>query len=344
MSNESVSPLFSITPLVKKSKPPVVIVGLPRSGSSFLSNVLSQLDDWYVFDDLYAYQQVKSMKIKDDQYLTSAQIKQLLNKLGWSLRARIKHNNYSFQHDCTWDDVDKMEECAFQTFEGQDVLWDQVLEEWLTRIALHHDRHNWGYKTPQDFMHMDALHDLFPEIKFVFLVRNPRKVMSSFKNLPEEKGVDGTNRQYHPLAYALYWKMAYQKVTKFIKTKKAPVHIIQFEKLVANPDEQAQQLASFLDTKMSKAIEVKNKNTSFQGQKKRNLTATEVWICQLITGKYMQEMGYKIEENIRPQFKDLSEILNITSKFSVYQIERLSSYRSSLKQVSIVNYLKNLFA
>ena len=35
---------------------PLIIVGLPRSGTSFLAHVLSAIDDWYVFDDLYCVQ------------------------------------------------------------------------------------------------------------------------------------------------------------------------------------------------------------------------------------------------------------------------------------------------
>ena len=53
---ETESPLFAISPVVSEPKPsPVVVVGLPRSGSSFLSYVISQIDDWYVFDDLYLF-------------------------------------------------------------------------------------------------------------------------------------------------------------------------------------------------------------------------------------------------------------------------------------------------
>ena len=56
-------PLFSSQPVTAKDthSAPVIVVGMPRSGSSFLSHVLSQLPGWYVFDDLYLQDKVKEI-------------------------------------------------------------------------------------------------------------------------------------------------------------------------------------------------------------------------------------------------------------------------------------------
>ncbi|WP_107666876.1 hypothetical protein [Cyanothece sp. BG0011] len=62
-SKSPTSPLFSTTPVVEQSTPPVIVVGLPRSGSSFLAHTLSTLKDWYVFDDLMIYQKVQGLDI-----------------------------------------------------------------------------------------------------------------------------------------------------------------------------------------------------------------------------------------------------------------------------------------
>ena len=36
----------------QETTPPVIVVGLPRSGSSYLAHVLSCLEGWFIFDDL----------------------------------------------------------------------------------------------------------------------------------------------------------------------------------------------------------------------------------------------------------------------------------------------------
>jgi Sulfotransferase family len=332
--------LFTNTSVVTEYKPPVVVVGLPRSGSSFLSYVLSTLDDWYVFDDLYAYQSAQTLKILN-KTLTAQEIKSFLLKMGWPVKARIKWENNFLKPQCSWEDVDLMQQKISEYFsEQKNVYWHQVLEEFLSRLAVYHGSTQWGYKTPQDFMHMNHLTDLFPGIRFIFIVRDPRKMMNSLKNLPMNKGGDGDRRQYHPLAYALYWKMAQDKVFNFIDNGRAPVKIIKFEDLVSNPDLIANNLAEFLNTKVNRNINKDKGNTSFQGQQKLEFTSTENWICELINKNYLERLGYEIL-NTPPRLQDIGEIVNLSCQFTFYQIQRIFVNKGG-SRASIKNYIKNL--
>ena len=146
------------------------VIGLPRSGSSYLSYVLSCLDDWYVFDDLYVYQAAQTLNVTNKK-LTSQEMKRFLNKMGWAVKARIKWEDNFSKPKCTWEDVDLMEKKIQNSFSQKEIYWYRVLEEFLTRLALYHSRRYWGYKTPQDFMHMDILTDSFPGVRFIFIVR-----------------------------------------------------------------------------------------------------------------------------------------------------------------------------
>lgn len=329
------SPLFSLTPIVQQSTSPVVVVGLPRSGSSFLSSVMSALNNWYIFDDLYLYQRVKSLNAEG--VLNPEQLEKLVNALGWTVRARIRFEQNFSKPQCTWEDVDKMVEAVLETFKDRSIYWHELLEEWLMRLALHHGKTRWGYKTPQDFIHMDMLTEIFPNIRFVFIMRDPRKVMSSKKYVNQQ---DGKPEQYHPIAYALYWKMAYEKVQKFINSNKAPVHIVKFENLVADPNKEAKQLANFLGTTLSGEVLTKGSNTSFTANKRREITETEAWICQLLAGKSMNSANYQLIKYY-PQLKDLPDLLTTSTQFIRYQIGRI--YKQEDKNSSIYAYLKLLF-
>ena len=155
---ESTSPLFETSPVVGETKSsPVIVVGLPRSRSSFLSYVMSQIDDWYVFDDLYLYRAAMAEGVQG--HLTECQLERLVDFLGWQLKARIKWVTFD-PPNCTWTDVDRMNEALLMTFRGRSVLWNELLEEWMTRLVLHHGCTNWGYKARQDFMHLDLLREL----------------------------------------------------------------------------------------------------------------------------------------------------------------------------------------
>lgn len=332
------SPLFSTTPVVETSTPPVIVVGLPRSGSSFLAHTLSTLKDWYVFDDLMIYQKVQGLDIKGA--LTPVQLQKLVNLLGWSVKARIKHQQNYLKPQCTWEDVDKMEAAVIETFKDKDVYWNELLEEWMMRLALHHGCSHWGYKTPKDFMYMDHLLELFPGTRFVFIMRDPRKMMASKKYVHAQ---DGDTRDYHPLAYANYWKIAYTTVEKFKKQEKAEVFTIKFEDLVAEPEEWAEKLANFLDTTISTDVEVKTskQNTSFEGKKRKGITDTEVWICEKMVGDTMKQAGYDLE-NPTPKLLDLVDLLQTSIIFLSYRIQQMLTDRSKFK--TIMNYIKITFS
>ena len=333
--------LTATTSVVQQSTPPVVVVGLPRSGSSFLCHVLSMLKDWYVFDDLYVYQIVQAQNLKGS--LTPEQQQKFLDRLGWATRARIKWERNFFVPQCSWDEVFQMEKAILETFQGQAVDWPTLLEEWMMRLALHHDCHHWGYKTPQDFMHMDTLTDLFPGIRFIFILRDPRKVMASMKNLVHRKGGDGDPRQYHPVAYALYWKMAYEKVQQFIAGGRAPVAIVRFEELVANPSAIAESLAEFLETEVANQVAVERSNTSFESQKRRDVTATERWLCEQLVGPTMEKAGYEVQ-HVKPKFQDVIDLGYTSAQFALYQAHRIITDKKRRKSVlAYLNHLTRLF-
>ncbi len=328
------SPLFSTTPVVSQSTPPVVVVGLPRSGSSFLSHVLSTLKAWYVFDDLYLFQRVRALGA--DGPLTQDQLRGLVSFLGWTVRARIKFEDSFFKPRCTWKDVDHMVEAVVGAFEGREVCWEELVEEWLMRLALHHGRSRWGYKTPQDFMHLDTLTQSFPGVRFIFIMRDPRKMMASMKYVRSE---DGDPRQYHPVPYALYWKMAHRTVHGFQAKELAPMLEMRFEQLVADPDEAAARAGAFLDAEVSGKVPVQGKNTSFGSGKRKDITATERWICERLAGEAMAEAGYE-SSGARPRVRDLPDLAFTTLRFSLYQAGRL--LRRGDARASVGAYLKNL--
>jgi hypothetical protein len=92
-----------------------------------------------------------------------------------------------------------MDDALLTTFRGESIEWHELLEEWMTRLALHHGRSRWGYKAPQDFLHLDTLCELWPSVRFIFVYRDPRRVMASKKYVGEQ---DGNPNEYHPIVYA----------------------------------------------------------------------------------------------------------------------------------------------
>lgn len=324
------SPLFATSPVVTEPKPsPVVVVGLPRSGSSFLSYVISQIDDWYVFDDLYLFRAAKAHGV--DGALTNEQLEKLIDFLGWQLRARIRFVTFESPR-CSWSDVDRMNEALLTTFRGKSLLWHELLEEWMTRLARHHGCSHWGYKAPQDFMHLDMLRELWPGVRFIFIYRDPRRVMASKKYV---SGGDGEPGQYHPAVYSRYWRMAADTMTQ--AGGPAEVHPVKFEALIADPNGEARAIARFLGSTFDGEVERSDGNTSFAAGKRKSITPTEEWICERVAGNAMQSLGYTVGRG-RLRLRDLPNLLSTSVRFTACQLRRL--VKSPAARQSVKSFVK----
>lgn len=318
------------------TSPALIVVGLPRSGSSFLAHVLSSLKDLWVFDDLYVVQKAEAITfgpMDDDQ------LSRFVDRLAWETRARIKWEKDFETPPVTLDDIDRMEIDLVDRHRGSMPLWHDVASEWLAELAGASQCAQFGYKTPQDFMHLERLHEVWPETRFIHLLRDPRDIMRSYKNLDVWKGGDGDPRSYHPVAYALYWRMSQRRLTKAKWRGKPPVEVVRFEDLVADPDAVAGRLADFLETQQLHSSVVESHNTSRSSGPKRALTATEIWICQRIAGQEMTAAGYSLR-SVKPKLSDGPEVIRVTKDFAVFQVARL--FRDPEKRQSIVNVARNL--
>ncbi len=294
---------------------------------------MSALDDWYVFDDLYLHRHARAMGASGA--LEREQLEKLVDFLGWQLRARIQFETDFNRPDCSLDDVSEMNAALLETFSKTPVRWHELMEEWLVRLALHHGRSRWGYKAPQDFMQMEMLTGLFPGIRFVFILRDPRDTMSSFKFVKSE---DGTPGQYHPWVYAHYWRMANQRADQYARALDVPMLRVRFEDLVGDPPREGRRLAEFLDTKLSGALP-SGANTSFRDGARRSISETERWICERVAGREMDRQGYA-RDGARFRVRDLPDLATTTLRFTSHQTRRL--WKNPAPRTSVAGFLRNL--
>lgn len=316
--------------------PALVVVGLPRSGSSFLAHVLSTLKDLWVFDDLYVVQKAEAITF---DRMTNSQLEQFVDRLAWETRARVKWEQDFGTPAVTLDDIDHMEAKLIARHRDTGPFWHEIACLWVDELAAANDCGQWGYKTPQDFLHLERLHDVWPETKFIHLLRDPRDIMRSYKNLQVWQGGDGDPRSYHPVAYALYWRMS-QRRLETARTGGVPrVETVRFEELVADPDAVADRLAGYLSTQQLRSAVVESHNSSRDSGPQRRLTETEEWICQRLAGPEMSEAGYELR-SVRPRLGDLAELARVTKDFVVFQISR--AVGDPEKRRSIVNVATNL--
>ena len=261
--------------------------------------------------------------------------------LGWQVRARLKFPKFHVP-DMSLEDVDRMDDALRTTFANTPVTWYELQREWLVRLALHHGCSRWGYKAPQDFMHLSMLETLYPGMKVVFIYRDPRKVMASYKNIRADNE-DGHPGQYHPIVYSLYWRMALNALKREQLAFGDRLCEIKFETLVQSPQDEGERLATFLGTRIDGEVQVTKPNSSFSPDRRKGVTPTEIWICERVSGDLMREKGYEIEARGAGCFRvrDIPDFIRISFRFSLYQLLRIVRNRSAW--VSIKAYIFSLF-
>lgn len=244
---------------------PAIVVGLPRSGTSFLSQALSQLPDYYVFDDLYVITHSAALKAGNSA-LSSEQLEQLLFFLGWQIRARHRFGSYAMPavEDERAEDLNDALRESFHKSPGT-VL--DLQAEWLLRLALAQGARNWGFKMPKAFLKAPQLFEAYDGAQLIFMMRQPEDVLSSYKNMPDDPTGDGNPRRYHPLVYAFYWRFAARSFEKMSQRFRGKVHLVRFHEFVADPLAQTNRLAEVLKTEPIQQLEKPPKPNSSYGSK-----------------------------------------------------------------------------
>lgn len=288
----------------------VIVVGLPRSGSSVLSQVMSELPGWYVFDDLYTSRAARRAGVFH-RPMTDAALKDILHFLGWQIRARKWHGLFAIPA-VEEDEIEPMNEALRGLFQGTRVDWLDLQEEWLIRLAARKDCPNWGYKAPGAFRYLDKVLDRHPGMKAVFLLRAPEAVLASYKYMPKESE-DGDPAQYHPVSHAVYWRMAARAYARAVATHGAErITLVRFEDMIVDPGATITRLAGFLGTSPPEAPSLpEQKNTSFPSGRRRELNGLERGILSAITGRDRAALGFA-EPPRAPTLKG-ADLLDLTA-------------------------------
>lgn len=307
----------STSPLASNLKPsPLVVVGLPRSGSSLLSHLLSSLPNWYVFDDFYLRTEAK--QFKSPHALDDNALEALRKRLFWILHARIKFGSFSIPN-LSIDEARELADSVISCFIGKQPHWEQIHSEFLIRLALLNGASHWGWKCPGDFRALKELHSLYPGIRVIYLHRHPEHALVSKKFV---SGKDGDGKFYHPVAYAIYWQLAFDKASEFRAKQPENFFDIPFQELTENHIQTAARLCEFLHESEAHPDQLPPKNTSFSSDKRKSMTHIEALIVRVICRKGMRELGYSPIKS-GPRSLGLLDIIKTTFIFTWYHSKRV---------------------
>jgi hypothetical protein len=120
-------------------------------------------------------------------------------------------------------------------------------------------------KTPAYALNLDFLARLYPEARYVVLTRHPIAVWSSFVDSFFD-GDDSVAHAHNPLL-----ERYVPAIASFIRTAKVPMHRIQYENLVKEPEENARSLCAFLEIEYEPGMVDYGSNPNARGASTRGL-------------------------------------------------------------------------
>jgi hypothetical protein len=189
----------------------------------------------------------------------------------------------------------------------------------------------WGDSSPQDVLYLGTIFSWYPNAKVVALVRDPRAFLGSYKNY-RRRGVSTYRERYNPITNAILWRSAMSAVLDAARQPwGSSVLRLRYEDLVRDPPAEVRRLCEHVGVSYDpRMLDVERSNSSFVPQEetaasrgivatsaerwKSELTPTEIWVAERITGPWMDALGYERDaarQGLRPSPIELARIASL---------------------------------
>ncbi|MFW6224938.1 MAG: sulfotransferase family protein [Bacteroidota bacterium] len=205
----------------------VFILGRGRSGTSLLQTILNAHPHVSVAPEaqfiLYLYRKYKHCNWTEKtikQFASDIWLEQRLQN--WNLDKDILHHTLlsNLNSNPTYSDL-----CSL-------VYYSYALTQKKDKISVI------GDKNPHYALFGDLLAHIFPKAKFIFMIRDPRDTVLSYKNVD----FDANN----PAVLAHRWNIYNKAILKAYKKYSEQFIFLKFEDLLENPEKQLKRISDFL--------------------------------------------------------------------------------------------------
>jgi sulfotransferase family protein len=323
---------------------PIVLVGMPRSGSTVCSAVLNQSPQVYLINDAYFLQGVDE-KSAWNGFKTDSDAQKFLEQIESLIITRSAVRNQKALINSARMTADQLESACreISRVETSNRQWHTILDSAMTIASTNSQKTRWGWNTPQDIYHIERILNSFPRAQLIFLMRDPFAVLKSFKN----KQNTNAARRYHPLAQALAWK----KAAKILHDKKAShpekVLLMKYEDLVNSTADQITRMNDFLDVSIPVDLNLAllGTNSSFRERQKTGntkplsepsnkvgISGMEAWLTDRVLFEERQSLGY-LSDRRRFSIRGSWGLLVQTMRFFNYYLAAFISSPNIRKRI-----------
>ena len=285
---------------LNEQNPPVFILGVQRSGTTLLRLILNS----------HSY-----IAIPEEAAFLRPIIKKkyIYNEISGKDLKRIYNYLKNSPHYALWNyDSSKF----LNWLEMQHSI---SLKEFINNLYMSYAESEgkiiWGDKTPSLLRKVDLLYRLFPEAKFIHIVRDGRDVFDSRRRMDSTKD--------NAAVMAIEWCYKIYKTERFLELlPPSNKYTLRYEDLLINPEETVKNLCGFMQVEYEpQMMDFYKKSKYYVGshhsklifkpitsenlQKwKLNLSGKEIKVLSLLAKRYLKKYGYEVD-NVKLSFRDI---------------------------------------
>jgi len=275
-------------------KPPIFIVGCPRSGTSFLYHLLLSAGGFARFHT--------QMNVFDVLEPIFGDLSRDRNKKAM-MREWLRSKAFEVSGLVASDiEAKVMAECRrgsdFLRIVMDDVARQQGVDRWID-------------STPTNIPHMPHIARDFPEAQFIHIIRDARDVVLSLDKRAWSRPLPW-DRKNSLLAAGIYWEWIVRKGRRLGAALGAKYTEVHYEELVEHPQSALDKLGKFLERNLdynkiqqTSVGSVKKPLTSFDedlseghfspvGRWREKFPPNQLVQFEQLVGEYLQEMGYPL--------------------------------------------------
>lgn len=332
-------------------KPPVFIIGAPRSGTTLTAKILGAHPSIYIAGEGYFFDDIYSMRKESGELSNPDSLDQIYRRL------MTMYGRYNMPQD--QERVNSLRENVLSISAFKECKsYKDILNIFMEKQTELEGKSRWGNHTPRDLYNIDDILSFYPDCKIIACVRDPRDFMLSYKGKWKmRKGNEALRLKqlYHPVITSLLWKSSMKKVIALNDiVPEGNLFILKYEDLVAKPEIAVNRLCHFLGESFhSFMLNVSGNNSSnlasnsrgifstSVGRWKKQLSAVDAEIMQKLAANEMNWAGYNLDNINCSTFKIAGYFF--TAPFAVVRGLYLSRHKRGPLLPYLLRRLKPFF-
>jgi len=269
---------------------PVIVLGVRRSGTTLLRVMLDRHAELAVPDESYFVPQLaRRHRTPVDPGAFVDDLRRLPTLVEWGLST-----------------------ASVQARLRPGMTTGEAIAEVFAAYAADRGKPRWGDKTPLYMQHLTVLERLFPDARYVHLVRDGRDAALSFLSVPVGLMTEGWGHPRDAAGFACQWATEVAAARALgARIGPARYHELRYESLVAEPEAELRAVCAFAELEFEPAmLDYVGRNDSARKAHQQRLnepprTGVRDWRTEMaesdrhgfeeVAGALLADLGYDVE-------------------------------------------------